>query len=99
MKAELQVDPRKVQAGSEAFRAYERRDAMYKVATFLVEHHWGKPGEMANALGVVLLTWNNAFYRYGSFDFCALLLRREGCQRAVPCVHAEIEGHGGRASG
>ena len=72
MKTEYQVNPRKVQAGSRAFRAYEKRDAMYKVATFLVEHHWGKPGEMANALGVVLLTWNNAFYRYGSFDFCAL---------------------------
>jgi hypothetical protein len=45
---------------------------MYKVATFLVKHFWGKPSEMADALGVLLLTWNNALYRYGSFDFGAL---------------------------
>lgn len=42
---------------------------MYKVATFLLEHFWGKSSEMADALGVLLLTWNQAFYRYGSFDF------------------------------
>lgn len=45
---------------------------MYKVATFLVSHFWGKPAEMADALGVLLLTWNNALYRYGMFDFSAL---------------------------
>jgi len=27
---------------------------------------------MADGLGVLLLTWNNAFYRYGFFDFDAL---------------------------
>lgn len=42
---------------------------MYKVATFLLEHFWGNSPEMADALGVLLLTWNQAFYRYGSFDF------------------------------
>jgi hypothetical protein len=30
---------------------------------------------MANGLGVLLLTWNQAFYRYGAFDFDQL----EGC--------------------
>ncbi|MGD0382478.1 MAG: hypothetical protein ABSA77_03080 [Thermoguttaceae bacterium] len=45
---------------------------MYKVATFLVDHFWGKSPEMADALGVLLLTWNNALYRYGIFDFFAL---------------------------
>lgn len=45
---------------------------MYRVATFLVEHFWGNPGEMADSLGVLLLTWNQAFYRYGPFDFDAL---------------------------
>jgi len=45
---------------------------MYKIATFLVSHFWGKPSEMADALGVLLLTWNNALYRYGIFDFSAL---------------------------
>ncbi|MBN1106453.1 MAG: hypothetical protein JXL84_23825 [Deltaproteobacteria bacterium] len=42
---------------------------MYKVSNFLVSHFWGNPGDMADALGVLLLTWNQAFYRYGSFDF------------------------------
>jgi len=42
---------------------------MYKVATFLVEHFWGNPSEMADGLGVLLLTWNQAHFRYGSFDF------------------------------
>lgn len=52
-----------------AFRENERRDAMYKTATFLVQHFWGKPAEIADSLGVLLLTWNQALYRYGSFDF------------------------------
>jgi hypothetical protein len=51
------------------FRQHERRDAMYKTATFLVGHFWGRPAEMADSLGVLLLTWNQAFYRYGPFDF------------------------------
>src|SRR5215472_5852404 len=52
-----------------AFREKERRDAMYKTATFLVNHFWGKSADIADSLGVLLLTWNQAFYRYGSFDF------------------------------
>jgi len=45
---------------------------MYKTATFLVEHFWGQPRDMADGMGVLLLTWNQAFYRYGSFDFALL---------------------------
>jgi len=55
--------------GCEEFEKHEKRDAMYKVATFLVSHFWGKPSDMADGLGVLLLTWNQAFYRYGIFDF------------------------------
>jgi len=61
--------------GIEKFEKHEKRDAMYKVATFLVSHYWGEASDMANGLGVLLLTWNQAFYRYGSFDFDKL----EGC--------------------
>ncbi len=56
-------------------RAYEReepREPMYRVATFLLREFWGRPGEMADGLGVLLLTWNQAFYRYGEFDFSRL---------------------------
>ena len=63
------IDVNEVLAGSAAFRKHEKRDAMYKTATFLIEHFWGNTREMANGLGVILLTWNNAFYRYGPFDF------------------------------
>jgi len=45
---------------------------MYKTATFLVEHFWGEPRDMADGMGVLLLTWNQAFYRYGSFNFSLL---------------------------
>ena len=55
--------------GVEEFKKYEKRDAMYKVATFLVSYFWGNPSDMADGLGVLLLTWNQAFYRYGNFDF------------------------------
>jgi hypothetical protein len=70
--AEYDVNPQAVDAGSRAFRSHEKRDAIYKVSTFLVEHFWGDPPRMADALGVLLLVWNNAFYRYGLFDYGAL---------------------------
>jgi hypothetical protein len=66
-----------VKNGYEAFQAHEARDSMYKTATFLVNTFWGQPQKMADGLGVLLLTWNNAFYRYGFFDFDVL----EGCIR------------------
>jgi len=55
--------------GCEEFEKHEKRDAMYKVATLLVSRSWGKPSDMADGLGVLLLTWNQAFYRSGMFDF------------------------------
>lgn len=55
--------------GYQEFEKHEKRDAMYKVATFLLSHFWGNPSDMADGLGVLLLTWNQAFYRYGLFDF------------------------------
>ena len=58
----------------EEFEKHEKRDAIYKVASFLIHHFWGNPSEMANALGVLLLIWNHASYRYGAFDFDKLEL-------------------------
>ena len=54
--------------GCEEFERHEKRDAMYKVATFLVSYFWGRPSDMADGLGVLLLTWNQAFYRYMGFS-------------------------------
>lgn len=42
---------------------------MYRVATFLVGHFWRQPRELADGAGVLLLTWNQALYRYGPPDF------------------------------
>jgi len=48
----------------------EKRDAMYKLALRLVSEAKWKPEELAEGVGVLLLTWNAAFYtKYGSFDF------------------------------
>ncbi len=55
--------------GVKEFRAHEKRDAMYRVATRLVNDYWGEHKEVADGLGVLLLTWNQALYRYGIFDF------------------------------
>ncbi|MBI4764960.1 MAG: hypothetical protein HY787_10185 [Deltaproteobacteria bacterium] len=67
------------------FQRRERRDAMYKTAIFLVNHFWGKPADMADGMGVLLLTWNQAFYRYGPFDFDKL-------ERTIESNFTAIEG-------
>ncbi len=51
-----------------AFEKWEPRDSMYRVSTFLVREWWGDPARLVDALSVLLLIWNGAFYRYGSFD-------------------------------
>jgi len=61
--------PSQFRAGVMAFRQRESRDAMYRVATFLVKHFWGHARELADGIGVLLLTWNQAHYRYGPPDF------------------------------
>src|SRR6266849_3241798 len=51
-----------------AFEEWEPRDSMYRVSTFLVREWWGDPARLVDALSVLLLIWNGAFYRYGGFD-------------------------------
>ncbi len=69
MNEQMMLSPSEFQKGYRAFQERESRDAMYKTATFLVEHFWGQAKDMADGMGILLLTWNQAFYRYGSFDF------------------------------
>ncbi|MFL6674755.1 MAG: hypothetical protein ACJ8LG_15860 [Massilia sp.] len=64
-------------AGSKEFQRQLPREVVYKTATFLVSHYWGNQREVADGLGILLLTWNQAFYRYGAFSFEAL----ESCIR------------------
>ena len=41
---------------------------MYRVAIYLLQRWWHDYPRMVDALKVLLLTWNGAFYRYGPFD-------------------------------
>ena len=54
------------------FEEWEPRDSMYRVSTFLVREWWSDPAKLVDALSVLLLIWNGAFYRYGGFDEQAL---------------------------
>jgi hypothetical protein len=69
MKANLKPSRAEFVRGIKKFGSGELRDPMYSVASRLLPNDWGKPGLMAEDLGVLLLTWNQAFYRYGEFDF------------------------------
>lgn len=67
--------------GIAEYSRHEKRDPMYKVATRLVKNSWGIWDEVSDGLGVLLLTWNQACYRYGIFDFDkleAFLNKRQG---------------------
>lgn len=66
--AEIIVTAADLKRGAAAFKQREGRDSMYRVATFLLDRWWGLHAEMTDALTVLLLTWNQAFYRYGRFE-------------------------------
>jgi len=87
MKGANPPTPSQFKKGYLAFQRREKRDSMSKTATFLIDHFWGKPAEMADSLGVLLLTWNQAFYRYDIFDFGKLeelLIQKSQCARQAP---------------
>jgi hypothetical protein len=65
--SQVTISPAYLEKGEDAFQKNEGRDSMYHVASFLLEQWWGQFAEMADALAVLLLTWNQAFYRYESF--------------------------------
>ena len=79
----ISIDIDEFKRGYKEFQKREPRDAMYKIAVFIISHFWGNPALMADGLGVLLLTWNQAFYRYGSFDFDKLEQAIDSSLRAV----------------
>lgn len=52
-------------SGCREFKIHEKRDSMYKVASYFIQCHWGKPEDMTDGLAVLLLSWNQAFYGFG----------------------------------
>jgi len=62
------------------------------LATFIIQHFWRKPSEMADELSVFLPTWNQAFYYYGGFDFGKLeKLVDENLQKAKQLTSSEFD--------
>ncbi len=55
--------------GVKEFRRREPRDAIYEVSSFFIPHFWKDFYNMAIGAGAFLLSYNQAFYRYGIFDF------------------------------
>jgi len=69
LEDKFRVSPKLLELGCEVYRRIEERDSMYRVSTFLLKFVKNNPfqGEiwLTDAIKVVLLTWHNAFYRYG----------------------------------
>ena len=61
------VNYKKVLQGSQKYIKEEKRDSMYRVATFLVDHFWYRSFGMSAGIGMLLLVWNQAYYRYCNF--------------------------------
>jgi len=70
------IDYMDILQGAQKYVEEEKRDSMYKVATFLVYHFWYRPSDIADGIGVLLLVWNQAHYRY-----CNFALDFEGLER------------------
>jgi hypothetical protein len=58
----------KLEQGCRAFELHQSRESVERVGAFLVEHWWGRHADMVDALTVLLLAWNAAFYHHGMFD-------------------------------
>jgi hypothetical protein len=71
-KAMPRITPERLEQGQRSFEKHEGRESMYRVAMVLLPQCWGRYADMTDALSVLLLTWNNAFYRFGLFDAAAL---------------------------
>jgi len=66
------ISSKTLRKGYLGYHKSARYDRTYQIATYLLEHFWGKPAEVADGLGILLLHWNGAFYNNGPFDYKAL---------------------------
>ena len=62
------LDYEEVLRGSKAFVKKEKRDSIYKVAAIWLKKYWYRPGEVVDGIGLLLMVWNHAFYRYDNFS-------------------------------
>lgn len=60
--------------GCQAFKRNEKRDPIYKIASFLVDYARNKPSgakdeiNVTDGIAVLLHVWNQAFYRFSLYD-------------------------------
>jgi len=59
-------------SGIEAYERREQREAVYKIAAFVVARFWGEHAVIADAVTALLVSWNRAFYRFGMFNVATL---------------------------
>lgn len=61
---------RELKAAKKAFEQYEPRDLFYRAATELVDKtiQGNSSLSLAEALAILLQTWNSAYYRFNAFD-------------------------------
>jgi hypothetical protein len=59
-------------SGCRAYHQNESRDSIYVVSRRLIKPSWDVTPDLVDALAVLLLNWNQAFYRYGAPDWLAL---------------------------
>jgi len=46
-----------------------RGDVMYRISRRTIDEYWGNPDGVTDAVAILLLSWNQASYRYGAPDF------------------------------
>ena len=46
-----------------------RGDVMYRISRRTIDEYWGNPEGVTDAVAILLLSWNQASYRYGAPDF------------------------------
>jgi len=65
----------------EEFKNLEPRAPVYEISTKYIREYWNDAYEISNAIGILLLIWNSAFYRFGRLNYCliqcAINLHRE----------------------
>ena len=68
--SDYQITPSQLQAARAALEAHEPRDLFYRAATELVDLALKQATSLtvAEALAVLLRTWNMAYYRFRKFD-------------------------------
>ena len=89
------ITPTNIKKAREEFEANEPRDLFYRAATELVDLALRRASSLtlAEALAVLLQTWNRAYYQYRPFDNAHFV----SIERLLSAHHATLMGYRNRA--